>query len=218
VLRLSLMFVAVSIRGRLFHFNAFLYDYVTVLAFYLICSSCAYMLLGIFGIHAAVPLRRWKFVTYSAILAFLYLVEVLLFGIAFNKWLILNVTVEESMDYHISNYRTNPHDIDYVQKALKCCGKYREDEWFDAIAYIPASCCPSRPPTDTQEFCSLLPPDIYYIIHNRGCLRQLQDIPNTGLAAVTYLLICLCAVEVMTSLLYSSTFFAVAARLRIRGV
>jgi hypothetical protein len=59
------MFVAVSIRGRLFHFNAFLYDYVTVLAFYLICSSCAYMLLGIFGIHAAVPLRRWKFVTVS---------------------------------------------------------------------------------------------------------------------------------------------------------
>jgi hypothetical protein len=55
---------------------------------------------------------------YSAILAFLYLVEVLLFGIAFNKWLILNVTVEESMDYHISNYRTNPHDIDYVQKAV----------------------------------------------------------------------------------------------------
>lgn len=197
VLRLSLMFVAVSVRERLFHFNAFLYDYVTVLVFYLILSACTYILLGIFGICAAVALRRWMFVTYSAILALLYVVEVILFGIAFNKWLIFNVTIEDSMDYHISNYKSNPHDIDYVQKALKCCGKYREDEWFDAISYIPASCCPSRPPTDTQEFCSVLPPDISYIILNTGCLRKLQDIPRTGLTAITCLLICLCAVEVL---------------------
>ena len=59
------MFVAVSVRERLFHFNAFLYDYVTVLVFYLILSACIYILLGIFGICAAVALRRWMFVTVS---------------------------------------------------------------------------------------------------------------------------------------------------------
>ena len=55
---------------------------------------------------------------YSAILAILYLVEVILFGLALNKWLILNVTIEESVDYHIRNYKTNPHDIDYTQEAV----------------------------------------------------------------------------------------------------
>lgn len=55
---------------------------------------------------------------YSAILAILYLVEVILFGHALNKWLILNVTIEESVDYHIRNYKTNPHDIDYTQEAV----------------------------------------------------------------------------------------------------
>jgi hypothetical protein len=83
---------------------------------------------------------------------------------------------------------------------LRCCGKYREDEWFDAIAYIPASCCPSRPPTDTEEFCSILPPDISYIIHNTGCLRKLQEMPRTGVAIVTSLLLGLCGVEVIISL------------------
>jgi hypothetical protein len=55
---------------------------------------------------------------YSKILALLYLVEAILFGIAFNRWLILNVTIEESMNYHISNYKINPHDIDYVQEEV----------------------------------------------------------------------------------------------------
>jgi hypothetical protein len=55
---------------------------------------------------------------YAAILAILYLVEVILFGIALNKWLTLNVTIEEIMDYHIINYKTNPHDIDYIQEAV----------------------------------------------------------------------------------------------------
>jgi hypothetical protein len=92
---------------------------------------------------------------------------------------------------------------------LRCCGKYREDEWFDAIAYIPASCCPSRPPTDTEEFCSILPPDISYIIHNTGCLRKLQEMPRTGLTVVTSVLIALCGVEVMISFYVQS----LAARL-----
>jgi len=55
---------------------------------------------------------------YAAILANLYLVEIILFGLALNKWLILNLTIEESVDYHISNYKTNPHDIDYSQAAV----------------------------------------------------------------------------------------------------
>jgi len=59
------MFVAVAVRGNLFHFNAFLYDYVTVMVFYLISSSCAYILLGVFGIFAAATLRRWMFVAVS---------------------------------------------------------------------------------------------------------------------------------------------------------
>jgi hypothetical protein len=41
-----------------------------------------------------------------------------MFGIAFNMWLNLNATVEATMDYHISNYDTNPHDIDYVQEEV----------------------------------------------------------------------------------------------------
>ena len=65
VLRFALMYVAVSIRENLFHFNAFLYDYVTVLVFYLISSSCAYIILGVFGICAAATLRRWMFVAVS---------------------------------------------------------------------------------------------------------------------------------------------------------
>ena len=65
VLRLALMFVAVSVRGNLFHFNAFLYDYVTVLVFYLISSSCVYVLLGVFGMCVAATLRRWMFVAMS---------------------------------------------------------------------------------------------------------------------------------------------------------
>lgn len=198
VLRAGLMYVAFSIRGRLFHFNAFLHDYVTVLAFYLIASSSAYMALTVVGICAAVTYRRRLFITYSSVLAVLYMTEIVIFGIAFNMWLNLNATVEETMDHHISNYDTNPHDIDYVQEELRCCGKYREDEWFDAIAYIPASCCPSRPPTHTEEFCSILPPDISYIIHNTGCLRKLQELPRTGLAIVTSVLIVLCGVEVLS--------------------
>ena len=55
---------------------------------------------------------------YAAILAILYLVEVIPFGITLNKWLTLNVMIEESMDYHICNYKTNPHDIDYIQEAV----------------------------------------------------------------------------------------------------
>jgi hypothetical protein len=55
---------------------------------------------------------------YAAILAILYLVEVILFGLALNKWLTFNVTIEESVDYHIRNYKTNPHDIDYTQEAV----------------------------------------------------------------------------------------------------
>ena len=65
VLRISLMFVAVSVRQSLFHFNAFLYDYVTVLVFYLISSSCVYILLGVLGVCAAVTLRRWMFFAVS---------------------------------------------------------------------------------------------------------------------------------------------------------
>ena len=59
------MFVAVSVRQSLFHFNAFLYDYVTVLVFYLISSSCVYILLGVLGVCAAVTLRRWMFFAVS---------------------------------------------------------------------------------------------------------------------------------------------------------
>jgi hypothetical protein len=70
-----LMFVAVFVRGRLFHFNAFLYDYVTVLAFYLIASSSAYILLGLFGICAALTLRRWMFVAVSISKARLLLLD-----------------------------------------------------------------------------------------------------------------------------------------------
>jgi hypothetical protein len=65
VLRSALIFVAVAVGGNLFHFNAFLYDYVTVLVFYLISSSCAYILLGVFGICAAATLRLWMFVAVS---------------------------------------------------------------------------------------------------------------------------------------------------------
>jgi len=65
VLRLALMLVAVAVRGNLFPFNAFLYDYVTVLVFYLIASSCVYILLGVVGICAAATLRRWMFVSVS---------------------------------------------------------------------------------------------------------------------------------------------------------
>jgi hypothetical protein len=198
VLRLALIFLSVAIRVNLFHLNAFLYDYVTVLVFYLVSSSCAYISLGVFGICAAATLRRWMFVAYAAILAILYLVEVIIFGLTLNKWLTYNVTIEESVDYHISNYRTNPHDINYIQETLPCCGKYREDEWFDVISYIPASCCPSRPSADTNEFCSVLPPDISYITHNKGCLRLLQDVPRKGLVVITSLLICLCVVEVLS--------------------
>lgn len=198
VLRAGLMYVAFSIRGRLFHFNVFLHDYVTVLAFYLITSSSAFMALTAVGICAAVTFKRSLFITYSSVLAVLYMTEIVMFGLAFNMWLNLNATVEATMDYHMSNYDTNPHDIDYVQEELRCCGKYREEEWLDTIAYIPASCCPSRPPTDTDEFCSILPPDISYIIHNTGCLRKLQEMPRTGLAIVTSALIGLCGVEVLS--------------------
>jgi hypothetical protein len=83
---------------------------------------------------------------------------------------------------------------------LRCCGKYREDEWFDVLAYIPVSCCPSRPPTDNEHFCSILPPDISYIIHNKGCLKRLQEMPVTGIKIVTAILIGICAVEVMATL------------------
>jgi len=55
---------------------------------------------------------------YAAILAILYLVEVIIFGLTLNKWLTYNVTIEESVDYHISNYRTNPHDINYIQETV----------------------------------------------------------------------------------------------------
>jgi archaellum component FlaF (FlaF/FlaG flagellin family) len=55
---------------------------------------------------------------YSAALAVLYLAEIVLFGIAFNAWLNFNVTVEEAMDHHISNYETNTRDIDYVQEEV----------------------------------------------------------------------------------------------------
>jgi hypothetical protein len=55
---------------------------------------------------------------YSSVLAVLYMAELILFGIAFNVWLNLNATVEGTMDYHISNYDTNPHDIDYVQEEV----------------------------------------------------------------------------------------------------
>jgi hypothetical protein len=83
---------------------------------------------------------------------------------------------------------------------LRCCGKYREDEWLDALAYIPASCCTSRPPTDTGHFCSVLPSDIGYIIHNTGCLRLLQEMPLTGISIITSVLIGVCTIEVMASL------------------
>jgi hypothetical protein len=59
------MFVAFSIRGSLYHFNAFLYDYVTVMVFYLIASSSAFMVLTAVGICAAVTFRRWMFITVS---------------------------------------------------------------------------------------------------------------------------------------------------------
>jgi hypothetical protein len=65
VLRAGLMCVAVSVRGRLFNFNAFLYDYVTVLVFYLITSSSVFIVLTAVGICAAVTFRRWIFVTVS---------------------------------------------------------------------------------------------------------------------------------------------------------
>jgi len=65
VLRLALIFLSVAIRVNLFHLNAFLYDYVTVLVFYLVSSSCAYISLGVFGICAAATLRRWMFVAVS---------------------------------------------------------------------------------------------------------------------------------------------------------
>jgi len=55
---------------------------------------------------------------YAAILAILYLVEIVLFGLTLNKWLTFNVTIEESVDYHISNYRTNPRDINYIQEVV----------------------------------------------------------------------------------------------------
>jgi archaellum component FlaF (FlaF/FlaG flagellin family) len=55
---------------------------------------------------------------YSAALAVLYLVEIVLFGIAFIGWLNFNATVEEAMDYHISNYEKNSRDIDYVQEEV----------------------------------------------------------------------------------------------------
>ncbi|XP_021934848.1 leukocyte surface antigen CD53-like [Zootermopsis nevadensis] len=198
VLRAGLLYLAVSIRERLFNFNAFLYDYVTVLVFYLITSSSVFIVVSAVGICAAVTFRRRFFVAYSAILAVLYLAEIVLFGIAFNGWLNFNATVEEAMDYHISNYRNDSRDIDYVQEELRCCGKHREDEWFDTLAYIPVSCCPSRPPTDTQDFCSLLPPDISFIIHNTGCLKRLQEMPLTGIKIITSILIGVCAVEVLS--------------------
>jgi hypothetical protein len=55
---------------------------------------------------------------YTAILAFLYLVELILFGLTFNMWLTFDVSIEESMDYHISNYKANPRDIDYIQEEV----------------------------------------------------------------------------------------------------
>jgi hypothetical protein len=59
------MWVAVSIRARLLNFNAFLYDYVTVLVFYLIASSAVFIVLTVVGICAAVTFRRRLFVTVS---------------------------------------------------------------------------------------------------------------------------------------------------------
>jgi hypothetical protein len=59
------MCVALTVRGSLFNFNAFLYDYVTVLVFYIIASSSVFIVLTTFGICAAVTLRRWMFFTVS---------------------------------------------------------------------------------------------------------------------------------------------------------
>ncbi|XP_069688495.1 uncharacterized protein [Periplaneta americana] len=80
---------------------------------------------------------------------------------------------------------------------FNCCGKYGAEEWFDAIQYIPVSCCPTRPEPSPNDFCALLE-DFFYIVHNKGCLKQLQELPHSGVTLITSLLIILCVVEMIS--------------------
>ncbi|XP_069688406.1 tetraspanin-6-like isoform X2 [Periplaneta americana] len=197
VLRAGLLYAALNIRHSLLPLDAFLHDYVSVLLTYLLPSCALFVALGVFGASAGVAAKRWMFHTYNVILVILYFVEVILFILAFNMWMDFNNRVEHAMDDHMSNYPTNRRDIDYLQITFNCCGKYGAEEWFDAIQYIPVSCCPTRPEPSPNDFCALLE-DFFYIVHNKGCLKQLQELPHSGVTLITSLLIILCVVEMIS--------------------
>jgi hypothetical protein len=67
-------------------------------------------------------LRRFRILASLLILSmFSVKPPIILFGLALNTWLTFNVALEESVDYHISKYKTNPHDINYIQETVSSC-------------------------------------------------------------------------------------------------